>query len=142
MNKLHGYCDGACRGGNPGGASCAYVLYDGDKELWSIGRYLGTQTNNYAEYQGLLGLLFALTYLDIRNVWIYSDSKLVVNQVSQEWKVESPDLKDFASQAYGLLTRGGHKLFFVKGHDGNIGNERADELCNATLDKQESASGC
>lgn len=142
MATLNAYTDGACRGGNPGRTSCGWVIYDGDTELHSGVQVMGglsgkLHTNNEAEYQGLINLLFFLTYKGLRNVWIYSDSQLVVGQVNQEWAVNKPEFDAISKLAYGLLTRGGHKLFHVKGHDGNKGNERADQLCNEVLDKAE-----
>ena len=132
------YTDGACRGGNPGFCSCAWVLLDTkhpEQEIYQA-RYLGParHTNNYAEYQGLILLLEYLYDCNgYRNVIIHSDSKLVINQVLHNWECNG-DLKPLMSKAYGLLVRGSHVLKHVKGHEGDKGNERADELCNAVLD--------
>lgn len=113
------------------------MIYDGVLEIHASGQFMGMKrhTNNEAEYQALINLLFWLTYKGLRNVWIYSDSQLVVGQVNQEWAVNKPEFDAVSKLAYGLLTRGGHKLFHVKGHDGNKGNERADQVCNEVLDK-------
>ena len=133
------FCDGACRVSNPGITACAWVLYDSalpTHEL-SEAKYLGPElrTNNFAEYQGLILLLEYLYLHNIRNVIIYSDSELVVNQTNLKWNTESgSDIDKLRTRAYGLLVHGCHVLKHVKGHDGNLGNERADELCNAILD--------
>lgn len=134
---LKAYTDGACRISNPGLCSCAWVLYgtlDGER---SAGHYLGPElhTNNYAEYMGLVNLLTYLYTSGIRNVFIYCDSKLVVNQVNQAWEINDLDLRKMATQAYGLLKQAGHTLVHVKGHDGELGNERADQICNQILDE-------
>ena len=134
---LTAYTDGACRISNPGLCSCAWVLYNGkDEHLHSESHYLGPEfhTNNFAEYMGLIRLLEWLYAHSIRNVIIYCDSELVVSQVNQKWVVNQPDLKVLATKCYGLLVQGCHVLQHIKGHDGNKGNERADELCNAILD--------
>ena len=132
------YTDGACRGGNPGYTSCAWVLYDSTMLEYEMSgmHYLGPErhTNNYAEYQGLISLLKYLYQHGIRNVVIYSDSELVVNQTLGKWGATLPSTRAFAAQAYGLLAQGCHTLKHVKGHEGNKGNERADALCNAVLD--------
>ena len=130
------YTDGACRISNPGMTSCAWVLYDGDKEVEFESRYLGDQprTNNFAEYQGLLCLLRFLYPRNIRNVVIHCDSELVVNQTLGKWDINHDDLRRFAAEAYGLVIQGCHVLKHIKGHDGNKGNERADKLCNEILD--------
>lgn len=134
---LTAYTDGACRISNPGLCSCAWVLHtDGVNTAEGV-RYLGPEfhSNNYAEYQGLIFLLEYLYLHSIRNVIICSDSELVVNQTNLKWNTESgSDIDKLRTRAYGLLVHGCHVLKHVKGHDGNLGNERADELCNAILD--------
>jgi len=134
---IKAYTDGACRGGNPGFCSCAWVLVWPNNDVSKHGYYLGPErrTNNYAEYQGLIKLLEHLYTHSIRNVIIHCDSKLVVNQVNQKWEVNSDDLRPLMSKAYGLLVHGAHVLKHVKGHDGNKGNEIADKLCNEVLDE-------
>ena len=133
---LTAYTDGACRISNPGLCSCAWVLYWPNADVKEQGYYLGPElhTNNYAEYQGLLHLLEYLYVQSIRNVIIHCDSQLVVNQTLGNWDINQPDLKVLATKCYGLLVQGCHVLKHIKGHDGNIGNERADALCNAMLD--------
>jgi ribonuclease HI len=132
------YTDGAVRVSNPGVASCAWVLYDTYKPEWKLeqGTFLGSpHSNNYAEYQGLLTLLQYLYEQRYRNVVIYCDSKLVVEQTNQRWEVNSEELRPLMSRAYGLLVQGTHVLKHIKGHEGEVGNERADELCNMVLDE-------
>jgi len=113
------------------------VLYDGEQEKEAKSLYLGPElhTNNYAEYMGLTYLLRWLDEHGIKNVEIFSDSKVVVGQVNQTMVINKSELRVLASIAYFLLVRGRHKLIHVKGHDGNKGNERADRLCNEELDK-------
>jgi len=132
---LTSYTDGACRVSNPGICSCAFVLYGLPGGEYSQVKYLGPElhTNNYAEYQGLILLLEWLYAQSIRNVVIHCDSKLVVNQTLHNWECNG-DLRPLMSKAYGLLVQGCHVLKHIKGHEGNLGNERADELCNAMLD--------
>jgi ribonuclease HI len=132
---LTSYTDGACRVSNPGICSCAFVLYGLPGGEYSQVKYLGPElhTNNYAEYQGLILLLEWLYAQSIRNVVIHCDSKLVVNQTLHNWECNG-DLRPLMSKAYGLLVQGCHALKHIKGHEGNKGNERADELCNAMLD--------
>jgi ribonuclease HI len=139
MPKIYSmYVDGACRKGNPGVCSCAWVLYKDGLECARAGYFLGPElhTNNFSEYQALI---FALEYLhtsNIRNVMIYSDSWIVVAQVNQACATYEK-LKPLMTKAYGLLTQGCHVLKQVKGHAGVEGNEEADRLCNSVLDAQE-----
>lgn len=133
---LTAYTDGACRVSNPGETSCAWVLYDDNKEVSTGGKYLGLRTNNDAEFSGLIDLLFCLAYRGLRRVNIFSDSKVVVDGTNQDWSINKPELKEMAVLAYGLIARGGHKLEHCSGHSGILGNERADQLCNEILDKE------
>lgn len=132
------YTDGACRGGNPGFTSCAWVLYSNSaEESYEQGsKYLGPErhTNNYAEYQGLILLLEHLYNHNVRNVVIYSDSELVINQTLGNWEINKDDLRAYAAKCYGLIVQGCHILKHIKGHAGNKGNERVDAICNAVLD--------
>jgi len=135
---LTAYTDGACRGGNPGFCACAWVLYNdkGDR-IHEESHYLGPElhTNNHAEYQGLIVLLEWLYKHQTSNVIIYCDSALVVNQVNDDWDVNSQDLLPLWRKAYAMRIQGAHTLKHVKGHAGVTGNVRADELCNTILDQ-------
>lgn len=141
---MKAYCDGACRVGNPGETSCAFavVAHSDDTRafyMWVLAqgsRYLGLHTNNYAEYQGLLDLLRWATANEKTGIDIYCDSKLVVNQVSGDWKMNSEELAPLRNLAYAMMVRGGHTLHHIKGHDGDPGNEFVDALCNEELDKE------
>jgi len=134
---IKAYCDGACRKGNPGICAGAFVVYaklnflDEYKKIHEEGFWLGEGTNNYAEYSALRHLLEWLG--SWKEVTIYCDSKLVVEQVNGRWNVG----KEMAAHyfvCYGLLKRGRHKLIHVNGHSGVEGNELADKLCNEVLD--------
>lgn len=134
QNMYTAYSDGASRG-NPGPSSCSYVIYDhNNQEIDSSFRYLGERTNNYAEYNGLIDALWALSALGITVAKIFCDSKLVVNQVNEKWKVKHADMLPLFHLAQGLFIRGGHTLTHIDGHRGIQGNERADQLCNECLD--------
>ena len=85
------YCDGASRG-NPGPASYGVHIEDANGQIIAdFGESLGDQTNNFAEYQGVIAALRYLTATEHRNVTIRLDSKLVVEQLSGRWKVKSPE---------------------------------------------------
>ncbi len=132
---IKAYTDGACRGSNPGTCSCAFTVYDDGKLVNSCGFYLGEEhSNNYAEYQGLIRLLewYAGSTVPME---IYSDSMLVVLQTQGVWKCEKEDLIPLRDKAQGLMLKGGHKIFHVRGHAGIEGNELADKLCNDVLDE-------
>lgn len=130
------YVDGACRQGNPGLCSSAFVIYKDGALFHKQGRVLeGLQTNNVSEYTALLDFLKWAEINNVRNAMINCDSKLVVEQTNQRWNCDKPELKTMMSLAYGLMVRGAHVLKHVKGHSGVVGNEEVDALCNALLDK-------
>lgn len=86
------YADGGSRG-NPGPSAGGYVIFDDQKrQLVHRGIYLGITTNNQAEYTALkLALEEAKTY-GAREVNVYMDSMLVVNQMKGIFKVKNRDL--------------------------------------------------
>lgn len=105
VDKVKLYADGGSRG-NPGPSASGFVLYDDqDGVLVDEGVYLGITTNNQAEYTALkLGLERALA-MQAREVDVYLDSLLVVNQMKGIFKVKNRDLwpiheaiKELASQ--------------------------------------------
>lgn len=129
------YTDGACRVTNPGVCSAAWAIFvDGlleDCDAWPLE---GLQTNNQAEYAGLVGLLTWLDQQGIGPFTIHCDSKLVVSQVNGLWKVRDA-LVEPCERARELMKLGGHTLIHVKGHAGIEGNEYVDGLCNEVLDE-------
>ena len=81
------FSDGAARG-NPGPAGAGAVLVDASgKVLARLGRYLGRQTNNVAEYQGLLLGLQHAQDLGYRAVEVRADSQLLIRQLKGEYAV-------------------------------------------------------
>ena len=125
------YADGASRG-NPGAAAAAAILLDGDgNELGRSQIYLGTDTNNAAEYQGLrLGLLLA-DQRGLRRVACRLDSELVVKQMRGEYRVRNPRLRAIAQTVRKLCARF-EEVEFV--HVRRAGNAVADGLANAAID--------
>ncbi|MGQ9604210.1 MAG: ribonuclease HI family protein [bacterium] len=90
--KVIVYADGASVG-NPGDSGCAALVVDEQGNVLAEDyRYLGKNTNNYAEYQGvILGLKMALR-IGAREVEMRLDSELLVNQIKGEYKVRSRNL--------------------------------------------------
>jgi ribonuclease HI len=88
--KLFG--DGGSRG-NPGPSASGYVILDmEDNVLVDEGVYLGVTTNNVAEYTALKLGLEACLKMDVREVHVYMDSLLVVNQMKGIFKIKNRDL--------------------------------------------------
>ena len=126
------YTDGGSRG-NPGEAAYGVVIQRAGRTI-RMGRALGVATNNEAEYQGLLaGLDWALKE-GITDLTVFSDSELVVQQVSGKYKVKHPNLKPLFLQA--LERRKKIKKFKIH-HIRREHNTEADALVNEVLDARE-----
>jgi probable phosphoglycerate mutase len=125
------YADGASRG-NPGPASYGVAIVDESGCLLaSFGESLGEQTNNYAEYQGVIA---ALRYLienhQGANVTIRLDSKLVIEQLSGRWKIKHPQMRELAAEAAKLLRNFKVALEWIPREQ----NTLADAAANQALD--------
>lgn len=93
----------------------------------------GLHTNNEAEYNALVD---ALKWADSsgHSLDIHCDSQLVVKQVSGEWGVKHKELLPLVSAAFTLLHKTNSTIKWVRGHNGDPGNEAVDALCNKLLD--------
>ncbi len=124
--------DGASRG-NPGQAGCGAVIYDENgaviDELFT---YLGTTTNNVAEYQGLLMGLKAAIKRGAKRLKIQSDSELLVRQLNGVYRVKNENLKLLHQEAVELLGR--FDAFGVT-HVRREFNRVADRLANRAIDE-------
>lgn len=90
--QLVGYSDGGSRG-NPGPAASGFVLIDTtERVIAEGGAFLGTATNNVAEYQAVYLALEKSLELDAQVVDMRLDSLLVVNQMNGIYKIKHPDL--------------------------------------------------
>ena len=97
--------DGGSRG-NPGPAGYGAVVRETATGQVLLERYasLGVNTNNVAEYSGLIAGLTAAAELGATHVDVRMDSKLVVEQLSGRWQVKHPDMKVLAKRAKGVST--------------------------------------
>ncbi len=135
MNKIIIYTDGGARG-NPGPAAAGVVIKEGDATLLEFGEYLGpVQTNNFAEYQAVILALEALRREGHsgRELAFKMDSKLVVEQVSGNWKIKEPSLKPLVAKIRELLADFPRHTFT---HIPRAENYEADALVNQALDEQ------
>jgi ribonuclease HI len=96
------YTDGASRG-NPGDSACAYIICKPDNTtVEKGGYYMGMATNNQAEYYGFIKGLERARDLGIDKVDLFSDSQLVVNQMTGRYKVKNQELAPLHQQAKAL----------------------------------------
>ena len=129
--KVVVHVDGGARG-NPGPAAAGAVLStpDGDV-LDEATEFLGTATNNVAEYRGLLLGLERARALGATEVEVVNDSELVAKQVNGEYKVKHPDMKPLHAEALTALRA--FDRWTVRSVP-RARNAAADALVNAALD--------
>ena len=125
--------DGGARG-NPGPAAYGVIVRDAKGEVIAeLSDYLGIQTNNYAEYSGLLAALdFAVREKHL-SLKVLSDSELLVRQMQGRYKVKSPGLIDLYDRARALVRKLEH---FSIEHILRQYNKDADALVNQVLDSR------
>jgi ribonuclease HI len=126
------HCDGGSRG-NPGPAGYGAVIEDSEGRVAAkLSEYLGRQTNNYAEYKGLLAVLDWALANGAKRLRVVSDSELMVRQMKGRYKVKSPGLRPLWEEAQRLALR---LEGFEMRHTLRGGNKEADRLANAAMDK-------
>jgi ribonuclease HI len=106
----------------------------GSGEIIEISGFLGTTTNNVAEYSGLLEALETAAKERADDVEIISDSELLVKQMLGEYRVKHPNLIPMHRQARSIASR--FKKFSIR-HTLRAGNKDADRLANAAVDRGE-----
>ena len=131
--KLRVTSDGAARG-NPGPAGAGAVLFDEEGQvLERLGKFLGRQTNNVAEYHGLLLGLRRAQELGAEELEVVADSELVIRQLSGAYQVKAPALRELHSEALSLL-KAFRKVKLV--HVPRAQNAEADEMSNRAIDEK------
>ncbi len=129
---LVAYIDGGARG-NPGPAGYGVVFEDEvGRPVATLSEYLGRQTNNYAEYSGLLAALNYTLRHGFKALKVVSDSELMVKQIVGEYKVSSPTLKELHQRAMKLIDQ--LECFEIR-HVLREKNREADRLANMAMDR-------
>jgi ribonuclease HI len=131
-NYLIAHTDGGARG-NPGPAGYGVVIHDAKgNKVAGLSKYLGHQTNNFAEYQALIAALEFAVEHGPKALQVISDSELLVRQMKGIYKVKEPTLRGMHARAAELV----HQLDWfhidhvLRGH-----NKEADQLANEAMDK-------
>jgi ribonuclease HI len=124
------YTDGACRG-NPGPSGIGAVIFKDDKVVHEIAEFIGTTTNNVAEYEALLAALDYCVKKKISPVEILADSQLMIRQLSGQYKVRHPNIIPLFQKAKEYLS---HLKVTGYTHVLREFNKRADELANEGID--------
>ncbi len=143
MNPIEIYTDGACKG-NPGPGGWGVLLKAGGTEKELCGGELATPNNRMAR----LAVIQALSALKRPcEVTLFLDSQYVLKGITEwlpgwkakGWRTASKQpVKNVElwQQLDALVQQGGHQIDWrwVRGHNGDPGNERADALANRGVD--------
>ena len=124
-------CDGGSRG-NPGPAAYGFVLTDPQgTEVVARGEYIGTATNNVAEYRALLAGLVEAVSRGASPLAVVMDSELVIRQMTGQYRVKNEGLKPLHAEAKSVAAKLARVSWSSVRRDDN---SRADGLVNQALD--------
>lgn len=134
---LIAHSDGGARG-NPGPAGYGVVIQDeAGRKVAALSQYLGHQTNNFAEYQGLIAALEYAIAHGHKALKLVSDSELLVRQIKGIYKVKNSTLQELHGRAKELIAQ---LDWFSIDHALREHNREADDLANQAMDKGMSRS--
>lgn len=122
--------DGGARG-NPGPAGAGFVIEVDGSIVCRGGRFLGSTTNNIAEYEAMIWGLENVAALGYREVAVFADSELLVKQINGIYRVKNEGLKPLFTKAIKLLR--GFERYEVK-HVFRADNKAADAMANEAMD--------
>ena len=127
------YSDGGSRG-NPGPSAYDVVVTKDGRTIYEHTEFLGINTNNYAEYRGLIAGIVKALEMKEDDVEFVMDSELVIRQMRGEYKVKSPNIMELHKDAKAMSSLIPNVRFtHVKRENPMI--SRADALLNAEMDR-------
>ena len=129
--KVKAWVDGGSRG-NPGPAGYGVFMLTESGETIEVAGFLGTTTNNVAEYSGLLDALEVAIQEGATDLEIVSDSELLVKQMLGEYRVRHPNLVPLFHRARSMVRQ--FRKFSIR-HTLRAGNKDADRLANMAIDR-------
>ena len=129
------FSDGGARG-NPGPAAIAFVILSSEGEvLMTNSRFIGSHTNNQAEYEALIAALESAIERHAEEVICHLDSELVTKQITGEYRVKNSELRKLWNKVQELIRRF-KKVSFISVPRTNIHIQKADALVNAALEEK------
>ncbi|MFS8131072.1 MAG: ribonuclease HI family protein [Candidatus Dojkabacteria bacterium] len=127
------FTDGGSRG-NPGKSACAYFIFK-DNQLTDFGGdFLGTGTNNNAEYMALINGLKLAIKNGIKELEVRMDSELAIKQIIGVYKVSTDTIRELHHEVKNLEKNFSNVSFK---HVPRAENKFADKLVNIILDTEE-----
>lgn len=130
------FVDGGSRGQGQkkvGEAACAAVVFKNRKKIAHYARGVGKRTNNEAEYEAVILGLLMCAMADLTDPIIYSDSAVVVNQITRKWECRNPGLLPLLMSVRDIEEEFRFRIEQVPRRLVSV----ADELCNEFLDNLE-----
>jgi len=129
-NEVIAYTDGASRG-NPGPSAAGFILTDTNgTQLQAKAFFIGHNTNNVAEYTGIVKALEAAKKIGAKKLTVFTDSELLAKQINGEYKVKSEQIRPLFQQAVKML--GEFENWKVQ-HIAREENKETDKLVNQAL---------
>ena len=130
-DRLDIYIDGAARG-NPGESGIGVLIREESGRTREVKKYLGTRTNNQAEYTALITALESVKDHKNQEIHIFTDSLLLANQMNGIWKVRHPEIKELHTKAKSFIE--GFSRVTIR-HIPRELNKEADRLANIAIDE-------
>lgn len=128
------YSDGGSRG-NPGPSAAGFVIYDAEgSTIVRSAQFIGITTNNQAEYISIKNGLDYASRLGVKDVRVYMDSMLVINQMKGIFKVKNRELWSLHQSVSELAS---HFPDITFSHVPRENNKAADAVVNESLDAGE-----
>lgn len=124
------FADGGSRG-NPGPAAWGALLMQDEKVLVEVSEFIGTATNNVAEWTGVLKILEKALELGVKQIEVRLDSELVVKQMLGQYRVKNESLLPIYQKTKALSAK---FIVFKIVHVRREYNKQADRLVNQALD--------
>ena len=129
--KFTAYIDGSSIG-NPGEAGYGIVLKNEKGEtIEALGEYIGIATNNMAEYSSLINCLELLHKYQGKEITVFSDSLLMVNQLNGYYKIKNDRLKKMFIKIQNFLSKENIDLEII--HIPRKRNQNADRLARRAV---------
>lgn len=131
MSDLVAYVDGGSHG-NPGPAGIGVVIEDGHGETTRIAKWIGHQDNNVAEYVALLEALQHAVAVNAKALHVYSDSEVVVKQMTGEYACRSARLHSLNWICRKLARAVDFSIVHISREDNREANELANHAVRRT----------
>ena len=127
------YTDGACRG-NPGKSGAGVLLISPEGQEFRLYQFLGTKTNNQAEYEAMIYALESLLQHNAKQVLLRADSELMIKQMNGIYRVKNDNVIPLFQKANQLRSKFNTIEFE---HVRREFNKTADQLANLAIDDAE-----